>query len=67
MINSENRDYITSLECLGSAGETIPPMLLISGVNILHNWCQHNDLDREVVIGTTQTSYLNDDTASVFY
>ena len=37
MIDSENRDYITSVECVGSAGETIPPMLLISGVNILHN------------------------------
>ena len=36
MIDPENRDYITSVECIGSAGETIPPMLLISGINILH-------------------------------
>ena len=63
MIDPENRDYITSVECIGSAGETIPPMLLISGVNILHKWCQHNDLDGDVGIGTTETVYANDDTA----
>ena len=36
MIDPDNRNYITSVECIGSLGETIPPMLLISGVNILH-------------------------------
>lgn len=39
IIDLENRDYITSVECISSAGETIQPMLLISGVNILHKWC----------------------------
>ena len=63
MIGPENRDYITSVEFIGSAGETIPPILLISGVNILHKWCQHNDLDGDVVIGTTETGYANNDTA----
>ena len=63
MIDPENRDYITSVECIGSAGGTIPPTLLISGVNILHRWCQHNDLDGDIVIGTTETGYASDDTA----
>ena len=36
MIDPENRDYIASVEYIGCAGETILPMLLISGVNILH-------------------------------
>ena len=63
MIDPENRDYITSVDCIGSAGETVPPMLLVSGVNILHKWCQHNDLDGDIVIGTTETGYANDDTA----
>ena len=63
MIDLENRDYITLVECIGSAGETIPPMLLISGVNILHKWCQHNDLDGGIVIGITETGYANDNTA----
>ena len=36
MMNSDNRDYITSVKCVSSGGEVIPPMLIISGVNILH-------------------------------
>ena len=63
MIDLENRDYTISIECIGSAGETIPPMLLINGVNILHKWCQHNDLDGSIVIGITETGYANDDTS----
>ena len=35
MIDPENHDYITLVECIGSAGEIIPHILLISGVNIL--------------------------------
>ena len=38
-------------------------MLLISGVNILHKWRQHNDLGGGIVIDTTETGYANDDTA----
>ena len=62
MIDLENRDYITSVEYIGSAGETIPPMLLISRVNILHKWCEDNNLDGETLIGTTETGYVNDNT-----
>ena len=62
MISPENNDYITLVEFIGSAGETIPPMLLISRVHILHKWCQNNNLDGETIIGTTGTGYANDDT-----
>ena len=58
IIDPNNRDYITSVKCIVSTSETISPMLLISGVNILHKWCQHNDLDGNVVIGTTETGYV---------
>ena len=63
MIDPDNRDYITSVECIGSVGETIPPMLLVSGVNILYKWYQHNNLGGDIVISTTETGYANDDTA----
>ncbi len=63
IIDRENCDYITSVECIGSAGKTIPPMLLISGVNILHKWSHQNDLDGNIVTSTTETGYANDDTA----
>ncbi len=62
MIDPENCDYITSVECIGSAGETIPPMFLISEVNILHKWCQDNNLDGETLIGITKTNYTNNNT-----
>ncbi len=63
MIDRENYDYITSVECIGSGDETIPPMLVISTVNILHKWCQDNNLDGETLIGNTETGYANKDTA----
>ncbi len=62
MIDPENHDYITLVEYIGSAGEIIPPMLLISGVNILRKWCLDNNLDDETLIGTTDTRNANDDT-----
>ena len=62
MINLKNRDYITSVKCIGPAGETIPPMWFVSGVNILHKWCQNDNLDGDIVIDTTETGYANDDT-----
>ena len=34
IIDPENHDCMTSVGFIGSAGETIPPMLLISRVNI---------------------------------
>ena len=36
MINFNNCENINSVECIGSLGEFIPLMLLISGVNILY-------------------------------
>lgn len=55
MINPNNCDYIILIECIGSADETIPPILLVSGVNILYKWCQHKDLEGDIVI------YANND------
>ena len=63
MINLDNRDYISSVEYIGSTDEPIPPILLISRVNILYKWCQHNDLDSAIMIIKTKTGYANDDTA----
>lgn len=62
IINPENRDYITSIEYIVSADKTILPMLLIFRVNIFHKWYLHNDLDDNIVIGITKTSYTNNNT-----
>ena len=63
MIDPDNCDYITSVECIGFADETLPSMLLVSGVNILYKWCQHNNFEGDIVIGPTETGYTNVDTA----
>lgn len=62
IIDSENCNYITLVKCISSADETIPPMLLVFEVHILHKWCQNNNLDIDIVIGITETNYANDDT-----
>jgi trans-2-enoyl-CoA reductase len=36
MTDSDNRDYITSVECISSDGEVIPPLIILAGVHILH-------------------------------
>lgn len=63
IIDLENCDYIISVECIGSVDETIPLMFLISQINILYKWCQHNDLNGNIVIGTIETSYIINDIA----
>lgn len=62
LIDFQNRDYITSIKCIGSAGETILPLLVISEVNILYKWNQHNDLNGDIVIDKTKIDYANDET-----
>ena len=62
IIDPDNCDYITLVEYISSADETILPMLLVFGVKILYKWCQHNYLEGDIVIGITETSYTNDDT-----
>ena len=41
----------------------IPPLIIISGVQILHKWCQENDLHDDILIGTSDSGYSNDDLA----
>lgn len=63
IIDLKNHDYIISVQCISSAGETILPILLISGVNILYKWYQYNNLDGNIVIGIMETGYANNDIA----
>ena len=63
IINPKNCDYITLVNGISSADETISSMLMISKANILHKWCQHNNLDGDNLIDTTETGYANDNIA----
>lgn len=62
MTDPDNRDYITSVECISSGGLVIPPLIIISGAHVLHKWCE-NDLDGDTLFATSDTGYSNDDLA----
>jgi transposase-like protein len=36
MTDSDNRDYITAVECISASGEMIPPLIILTEVHILH-------------------------------
>ncbi len=59
IMKPEDRYYLTSVKCISSAGETILSILLIFKVNILYKWCKPKDLDGNIVIGITETVYVN--------
>ena len=62
LMDSDNRDYLTSVECISGGYRDIPPMLILAGVNILEKWSQ-NDLSEDILIATSETGYSNDDLA----
>ena len=62
MTDSDNRTYLTSVESISSDGADISPMLIISGVHILHKWAV-NDLNSNILLETSPTGYSNDDLA----
>ena len=59
----DNREYVTSCECISAGGRNIPPMVIIAGVLILEKWPQQNDLNDDVLLTTSPTGYSNDDLA----
>ena len=58
--DAEDRDYITSIECINAAGEAIPPLLILKGQHILHKWAK-NSLPPDIRICTSGSGYSNDD------
>ncbi len=62
MADPENRDYITAAEAASAAGQSIPPMIITKGVNILARWTA-NDIDDDTLFNTSDTGYSNDDLA----
>lgn len=62
IIDLRNRNYITSIKYINSAGKNIPSMILVFGVNILYKQYQYNILDNNIIIGITEMGYTNNDT-----
>ena len=63
LVDPDNRDYISSYECISAGGQTTPSMLIFSGKQIKIKWALENDLDDEILLATSESGYLNDELA----
>lgn len=58
-VDPDNRDYITSVECISAGGWSVPPFVILKGAHILHKWGK-NDLPPDTVLAVSPTGYSND-------
>ena len=54
-----NRKSLTSVEAINGVGRSIPPILILTGINLLAPFFL-NDLDDEILVTTADTGYSND-------
>ena len=54
----DQRESLTSIECINGGGGTIPPMLILTGSILLQKHFQ-NDLEADTLIGINKTGYSN--------
>ena len=57
--NPENRESLSAVECINGVGQDTPPMLIISGVNILIPWF-FNDLADDLLVITSESRNADD-------
>lgn len=55
----DNRGSLTAMECFNGTGNDIPPMLILTGVQLLAPWFS-NDLDDNIAITIAETGFTND-------
>lgn len=58
-----NIKFLTVYESISGGGVEIPPILILSGALILEKWVQENDLNGEILLSISPTSYFNDEFA----
>ena len=63
MMNSNNRDYITSIEIVFVADGTLSSMLVFKKMNTLVKWAMKNDLNENIVFECSQSGFANDEIA----
>ena len=57
--NHENRESLSAVECINGVGQDIPPMLIVSGVNIFAPWL-FNDLADDLLVMTSESGNVDD-------
>ena len=61
-MDPDNRDYVTSVECISAGGWSIPPLIILKGAHILHKWGKNN-LPPDTVLAVSPTGYSNNQLA----
>jgi hypothetical protein len=58
-LDPDNRESLTSVECISGSGFALPPMIIISGIIFLEKYFM-NELSDDVLLATSKTGYMND-------
>ena len=62
MIDPDNRDYITSTECISAGGRVLPPLVILQRRLILDKWA-YSDLNKDSVLAFSDSGYSNEELA----
>ncbi len=54
MLNSDNREFCTIIECINDTDKDISPMLILQRINLLFSHF-NNDIDDDVIFTTSDT------------
>ena len=57
-----NREWATAIACINGEGWSIPPFLIVQGVNHLANWYTEGGLPHDWVIKPTSNGWTNNET-----
>jgi hypothetical protein len=55
-----NREWVTIIECIGSSGWSIPPLIILKGKEQQANWYQESQLPAEWRIATSPNGWTTD-------
>lgn len=57
--DSDNREYITLVECIGGRGDVLPSMLMLNGKQYREKYFGKNDFDNGIWFAVTDFGYSN--------
>jgi DDE superfamily endonuclease len=60
LLDPDNRQHITSMECVSASGYVLPSTIILPGVQMTHNWIL-SELDPSTVLAVSDTGYSNDE------
>jgi hypothetical protein len=58
--SASNRESITIIECISSAGSVISPLIIVAGKKHMEHWYQTGGLDGDYNIGISDSGFTND-------